>query len=404
LIELDIKLLASTQPGKFLNIPEAIEFSGRMAGICYMPDSYEAIQDEPEDKTTKRANMVLRSGHHSVFDHVSYNLLLENVPKMLVMVLNNEKAYTTSEKSARYTQMEPSERERKLYDKWLKIFTKRIMKVYPDTLPEKAKKLAQENARYLISVFTPTTLAYTASLRQWNYIIYEFKKFIVGHNMGKTQLEQEFFQKLKDYMGEFLKLVEFLYVPMLDNEAKDGSLSMFDTRSSYRSDHFEETYCTSYVGSFAQLAQAQRHRTIDYKMSFLTGGSVQCYLPPILTQASRVKYEKKQIFANLAIEWYKDFSSLSDVFPQGMLVKICERGTYEDFILKTKERLCSNAQLEISRQTWATFEEYLDCLGDTDSDELRAIFLSRDCGARCGAGYKCISPCKWGKKQQDRLI
>ena len=31
--------------------------------------------------------------------------------------LNNEKIYNTSEKSARYTQMEPSPQEKKLYEK-----------------------------------------------------------------------------------------------------------------------------------------------------------------------------------------------------------------------------------------------------------------------------------------------
>lgn len=395
---MDIKVLASSQPGSFLEIPKAIEFSGHMAGICYMPDSFEAIQGEPEEKTIKRANMVLQSGHHSVFDHVSYSLLLENVPKMLVMVLNNERVYTTSEKSARYTQMQPSERERELYDKWMGIFTKRIVEVYPDTLPEKAKKLAQENARYLISVFTPTTMAYTASLRQWNYIIHWFKKFIARHMLVNTSYEQDFFKKLKAYMSEFLEKVEFLYIPCLDNEAKNGSLSLFDTCRTYRNDYFDETYCTNYLGSFAQLAQAQRHRTIDYKISLYRDIPPQVFTPPILIKG------RTQSNTSLVSEWKKDFDSVSDLFPQGTLVQICERGTYENFILKTKERLCSNAQLEISQQTWSTLKKYLEFLGENSSYELQCIFMSYNCGARCGAGYKCANPCKWGKSQQNRLI
>jgi len=193
----DIKVLASTLPGSILDLDTAKIFSGHAAGICYMPDSFETILNEPIEKTMKRANMVLQSGHHSVYDHVSYSLLLENIPKIVAMVLNNEKTYATSEKSARYTQMQPSDRERELYDKWMKIFTERILSVYPDTLPEKAKKLAQENARYLISVFTPTTMMYTTSLRQWNYIIHWFKKFVDGENQGKSEYETRFFDKLK---------------------------------------------------------------------------------------------------------------------------------------------------------------------------------------------------------------
>ena len=35
----------------------------------------------------------------------------------MAMILNNEKEYNTSEKSARYTKMKPSEEEEKLYNK-----------------------------------------------------------------------------------------------------------------------------------------------------------------------------------------------------------------------------------------------------------------------------------------------
>jgi len=392
-IELNVKVLASTLPGSILDLGTAEKFSGHAAGICYMPDSFETILDEPFEKTMKRANMVLQSGHHSVFDHASYTLLLENIPKILAMVLNNEKAYATSEKSARYTQMQPSDRERELYDKWMKIFTERILSVYPDTLPEKAKKLAQENARYLISVFTPTTMAYTTTLRQWDYIIHWFKKFIDSESQGESEYENRFFDKLKLSMKEFLNLTESLVIPGLDDEAKDRSLSLFDSCRG-RETNFGETYCTTYRGSFAQLAQAHRHRTIDYKMSFLD--TPECYVPPILVGCKDV-----------VEEWVTDFKSVSDLWPQGTLISICERGTYDNFILKTKERLCSNAQLEISQQTWKTMAKYINHTGygkNADAVALHRILCQYDCGARCGSGYKCKNPCKWGVKQQDRLI
>ena len=35
-----------------------------------------------------------------------------------------------------------------------------------------------------------------------------------------------------------------------------------------RKEEFGENYCTTYLASFAQLAQAQRHRTLIYEMSF----------------------------------------------------------------------------------------------------------------------------------------
>ena len=69
--------------------------------------------------------MTLNNGHHSVYDHTYINFNIQNIPKILAMVLNNEKQYTTSEKSARYTKITPGENsvitkeEVDLYNKWL---------------------------------------------------------------------------------------------------------------------------------------------------------------------------------------------------------------------------------------------------------------------------------------------
>ena len=100
-----IKVIASTKVGYEMPKEEALNFSGKSAGICYLPDTLETLFNEPEEKTTKRANMTLKSGHHSVFNHPTYNLSLEGIPKILAMILNNEKMYNTSEKSDRYTKM-----------------------------------------------------------------------------------------------------------------------------------------------------------------------------------------------------------------------------------------------------------------------------------------------------------
>ena len=101
-----IKVIASTKVGNVLTKEEALDFSGKSAGICYLPDTLETLFSEPAEKTEKRTNGNLKSGHHSVFGHATYNLSLEGIPKIIAMILNNEKIYNTSEKSARYTKME----------------------------------------------------------------------------------------------------------------------------------------------------------------------------------------------------------------------------------------------------------------------------------------------------------
>lgn len=371
-----ISVIASTKVGNVLSKEEALNFSGKSAGICYLPDTIETLFSEPEEKTKRRVEGNLKSGHHSVFGHVTYNLVLENVPKIIAMILNNEKIYNTSEKSARYTKMEPSEKEKELYEKWIDIYKKEISKEYPNFEEKRVQKLAQENARYLISVFTPATIMeYTVSFQQLNFIISWFEDYI------KYEENTEFSIKLKDAMKEFLEAMPDLKVEELNPRVKHTKLSLFSERT--RKEEFGENYCTSYYASFAQLAQAQRHRTISYEMKITE--KPQYYVPEIIKGTE------------LENEWLEDISSLENYFPQGMLVYVNERGTVENFVRKCMERLCGCAQLEIMKQTEETMKKYLDAT--KDYPEIYEYLLKYSRGARCTfPGWKCSSPCIFGGK------
>ncbi len=371
-----IKVIASTKVGYVLTKEEAIDFSGKSAGICYLPDTVETLFAEAPEKTQRRANGNLESGHHSVFGHAHYNLILEGVPKILAMILNNEKIYNTSEKSARYTKMQPSEKEKNLYEKWIDIYKKEISKEYPDFDEKKVQKLAQENARYLISVFTPATIMeYTVSFEQLNFIISWFEDYI------KYEPETEFSTKLKSAMKEFLEALPDLKVEKLNPRVKGTRLSLFAKRD--RTEEFGENYSTTYLASFAQLAQAQRHRTLAYEMTLLE--KPEYFVPRIIRKTELEK------------EWLKDISSLEEYYPQGMLVKVNERGTVENFILKCTERLCGAAQLEIMEQTVITMNKYLEAVKDNPIIKNELLPYSK--GARCTfPGWKCKSPCVFGGK------
>lgn len=58
---MQIKVLASTKVGYKMPKEEAINFSGKSAGICYMPDSMDTLFSEPIEKTEKRAKGTLAS-------------------------------------------------------------------------------------------------------------------------------------------------------------------------------------------------------------------------------------------------------------------------------------------------------------------------------------------------------
>lgn len=370
------KVIASTKVGYVLSKEDALDFSGKSAGICYLPNTLETLFAEPAEKTERRVNGNLQSGHHSVFGHATYNLSFEGIPKILAMILNNEKIYNTSEKSARYTKMEPSEEEKVLYEKWIDIYKREISKEYPSFDEKKVQKLAQENARYLISVFTPSTIMeYTVSFEQLNFIISWFEDYIL------EEPETEFSTQLKSAMKKFLESLPDLKVEKLNPRMKGTKLSLFAKRD--RKEEFGENYCTTYLASFAQLAQAQRHRTLSYEMTLLE--ETKYYVPQIIRG-------KK-----LEEEWLKDISSLKSYYPQGMLLKVNERGTVENFVLKCTERLCGAAQLEIMEQTAETMDKYMNAIKD---DTVIYDYLKPySKGARCTfPGWKCNSPCVFGGK------
>lgn len=372
---MEIKVIASTKVGYVMPKDEAVDFSGKSAGICYLPDTVETLFAEAPEKTQRRADGNIKSGHHSVFGHPTYNLCLEGIPKILAMILNNEKIYNTSEKSARYTHMEPSSQEKELYEKWIEIFKEQILTQYPKFEDKRALKLAQENARYLISVFTPATvMEYTVNFGQLNYIINWAKDYI------KNAEENAFSIKLKETFKEFLATMPDLEIEGLDSRNKNRNFSLFAQRKN-RNEEFGENYSVTYLASFAQLAQAQRHRTLSYEMTLLD--EPKYYVPPIIAGT------------NLEKEWLKDISSLKEFFPQGMLVQVNERGTIENFVLKCMERLCGFSQLEIMQETKNIMNKYLEAT--KDKPELYQYLLPYSRGARCTfPGWKCDSPCVFG--------
>lgn len=378
-------------PGYFVlenglfDLDKALMFCGQIAGVCYDKEGFDHLEKENSEKTLKRINNTLVNGHHSVYDHIMINFNFIGIPKLLAMVLNNEHQYTTSEKSGRYTNVTYkngsilTERETELYSKWFERFKILIKNEYPDFSDFKVKTLAQENARYLITVFMPTEMVYSTTLRQINYIVSFMKKYIYDHKDSSDYLES----KLSSYMIEFIDSLNELNVldERLMNNDKNRSLSLFNDSIDKRKDIYNHIYSTNYELSFASLAQAMRHRTINYQMKRLD--SKKFFVPPILL--------KNKEYCD---EWISDISSLSDIVPQGELVLVNESGTYDNFTLKLKERLCTSAQLEIMKSTRDTLLRYKDAL-ERDNLDLKDDIKKYMKGARCTFGYNCTQRCNF---------
>lgn len=369
---MEINVLASTKEGYKATRQEFDMFSGKQAKVCYMTKDYQAIDNASEQNILRITGATKSSFHHSVFDHSKISLYLEGIPKLFAMLLNNEKDYDTNEKSGRYTKMVGNERENELYQKWTEKFERLIREKYgnhPYFDEKRISKLAIENARYMLSVMTPTNMTYTVSFRQLNYLCNWMKKLETSQN--------EIYQLLAPYAVEFVEKIKQLgyYDETLANDGEGREFSLIAKR--VRREFFDENYSINYLGSFAMLAQEQRHRTLYYEFQQLP--EKKFYLPQILTHDH-----------HLVEEWFADISSLSSNHPQGELLAINERGTYENLIMKTRKRLCTQVQLESMQNIKNTVDRFIS---STTNDEVRADLMKINTGARCTSGFVCNQPC-----------
>jgi len=381
---MEIKLIGSTN--NLTDTQEMIKFSQNCGRQCYTGKSFDKLQNEPFNPAL--IGRMIKSGHHSVFEHVWLTFEMNDIPKMLAMVLNNEKQYATSEKSARYTQMRnmiPEQKEK--YDRWMNLLIPEINKVYPEMDDSKKrkiaiKKLAQENARYMISVFTPTKMIHTLNLRQLNFIMGGFEEFYQRHSGG-----EDLKQRLGKSMKEFLEHMKFFKVEGLENQT-DRHLSLFSD-GKLNEDYFGKgIYSANSIMSFAGLAQAHRHRTINYSVIEGTqlGAPLGFFSPEIL-----------DISPTLKDEWNEDLREIAkDDFPQAQKLLVNEKGTIEDFRSKALLRMCGHAQYEIMRNTLKTAKKY---------KQFQEEYGKKSLEPKCLQGFKCVEPCVWGgKKALERIV
>lgn len=449
--------------------------SGKAAGVCYMPDDYmeEGIQNV--EKALARAEQTAKSGHHSVYDHGHITMVIKT-NKMMAMILNSLGVYATSEKSARYTKMHPeTELEMELYTKWQKKIQGFILNNYPDiddsmlntrfkklfvkkegtdtvaplirnrqfeqtdyeflkkynseldklkesdTLP--SYKLAQENARYMISVFTPTVMEYTISFRQLFLTIdylselsinlshasdnfsKKLSSSVVDLNIALAKVAGE--PVLHDGKNQYIRFLEAQHVgEMKSNENKEAHFECYydlEERLKGKQSYFGDSYTAVYSGSLAMLAQAQRHRTLRYTMRLQEAGEYGFYVPRIVKNA------------NCEDEWLEDIKKVSYCIPQGTMVRITEQGLVEDFVMKCKERMCGRAQLEVMAQTGNLVKDFYNNLSNLsymNQKLIKGIMIQdeRTIGltpcARCQfKDFSCKEGCQWGSaKALTRLV
>ena len=349
---------------------EALILSGKAAGVCYMPDTYLSNGIQDDEKALKRVKGNAKSGHYSVFEHSHFTFLVET-NKAMAMVLNSTKLYSTSEKSARYTTMNPeTEIEKKMYNKWASKLKDIINKTYPGEYTEKeVEKLALENARYFLSVFTPTVMIYTLPfnrvilLCEWlDKMVATIREMFINDIFENDNTNRAFFSRLsveaEDLAEQFRKTLNLSKEEPIIVDHKDIGINLFnslyyyerkdlislrdsksDVKNIMHSPNIDflknDIYSSNCFYSFACLAQEQRHRTLTYTISSILENYF--YTPKILDTTELIN------------EWNKDMVEVSknNIVPQATMLFVRESGSFDNFFLKCKERLCMRAQKEI---------------------------------------------------------
>jgi len=397
------------------NIKDLGKFSGSMASICYLNSNYFDPKYTDDKKALARFERVASTGHHSISDHAFVTVLFENIPKMTAMILNSVGFYNTSEKSGRYTVMNGDEETHKkyfknyeLYEKWKEIFNDAIA-TYAEkwNIPINDKlreKLTLENARYVLSVFAPTTtMAYTTSLRMWSYIRQWCKSYIGVWDDGGASLDLKrtpFNSKLLDCITELYNTITEarLYSECIV-EQKGWKFRFLAKQTCYDIDkakeHYDDVYLIKYRSSFADLAQQQRHRTLHHYMCFEGTSNPQFYVPKILQYSEPVIQE-----------WKNDLDKVKETYPIATMVDVVETGDICDFMSKCDERLCGRVQLETFetiKNNLFRFTRHWD-KSNYMLGQLKRHFRDGELQMKCN-NIHCNEPCIWGPiKAQTRLV
>ena len=435
---------AYVQNGIF-NQYEALKDVGVRAALCFK-ETVDNRAISPNDIRNAETDAILinrglntiLSDHTTPSEHQFLNIEITGIPKIMCMILNNEKQYTADERSLRYTEVEANEyiteREKHLYDKWLVKLENIIWHKYKDFYMHinkenelRAKravhKIAQENARYMVSVFMPTSITYSVPWIQINKIISYMERII---DNPSNRLETLLVPYLKEFIDECIdKNIAITKASILDvtdqnlevkdkifkshpdiknysrnndliyRNNKNVDLSLFANRNQFTAinspNEYGHTISYNNYETFACLAQEHRHRTLSCEM--LLPEDFTGYILPLIESDT-----------SLITEWINDLHSLRYIYPQGQLVKVNRIAPLKSIIqFVAQERACDMAQLEISRvYTKDIIPDIYRNLLKQDDKQLIKVLKPYVGKLRCQyPNYHCPTPCGHPRINRD---
>lgn len=403
--------------------------AGKNAGISQVRGDFFTSPASDPDKALPRFQNTIKMGHTSIANHPKIEVIFDHASRFMAMLLNNLRYYDTTERSGRYTEMTGNtETERKLYDKWNAIFKKCILEIYPDyndafitrqlakrgfddmeakngrvrykdtnrdvtdnpviarhldeinamlSLPVNTR--SQENARYILSIFSKsTTFGYTASLDQWNFI-YDWCGRFADLHWEMDFVSHEYTWLRHQVFDELMELRKFIGENILIDGLRDHKRRHFDLFTDLfqpgrpldkfdiqRDQHIGYAYSVGYHGSFILYSHLHRHRTIKYTARLPKyPGQFGWFIPPFIRDTE------------LEAEWVKDLESVKHLWPQGSLVEIFEAGTLDAFASKCVERLCGCAMWETTENVASVARKFIPLYKSASATPLERAMIEQ---------------------------
>ncbi len=342
---LKLKIVAETKLGEQYYSPEnALEIAGAAASLCYDENTNSSLAKyltESKDEKIRRGKAMINVGHGSPLEHYNVSFVLENISKIQSIILNNQRVYSLTERSFRYTK--PSS-VNSYYEKWFNILIENNF----------SKKIAKENARYMISLFDKiSTGYYTMNIRQINVLLRMLKEKIDEYPSALPIFDIYIVNELK----ELYDTLSIFDLGIQKN--KYQKLNLFDERKSAKSSYIHgDIYGVYSHISAVGLGQIQRHRTIHY---FISPNKSKYYIPKCIRDIAMVN------------EWLSDLRKV--FYPNAICFNVFEEGFVSDFMMKYDIRNKPQVQEEVFLQVNKVKDKLVelvkfDNLQNTDSGKL----------------------------------
>lgn len=336
---MDVKIIASTHISHEGEKGRFDDFSGKMVGLTNTPDNLKTLMFEDNAKAQRRSESAKIENNREYFNHESFTLYFEGLPKIISIIIDSGKTWVKSEKASRFNESYFSKDEELIYNKWIDLFKNKISKLYKDKgevcTDKMLENMSVEYAVYLKSVFSPVTCAYTVTYGEFNRLIGVIENYI---GIEKTN---DFENKLSAALIEFVLKLKTL--PYYDKSLAKVKDNIWLFTSNNIEEYYGDVYATSYKCSYECLSQLLQYKDIDTKASMLEN---EYYIPSIIADNK-----------DLSELWVSDIMTLGN-YPMASMLSINEMGTLDNFMHKLSDSVDNSIATEVGDAINETYKKY----------------------------------------------